>query len=80
MVTLGQFPPTEAAMINHSAPRPVAPDAGVTIAYGEYRVGSTCSACHGIHLNGGYIRGLNGELAIALNLTQGSELAGLPDD
>lgn len=76
MVALGQFPPTEAAVIDHHAPRPVAPKPGITVAYGEYLVRSTCSACHGDNLNGGSVRGLDGELEIALNLTPGGELAG----
>jgi len=75
MVALGQFPPSGAAVIDHDAPRPAAPDAGVTVAYGEYLVRSTCSACHGVNLNGGSVRGLDGELEIALNLTPGGALA-----
>jgi mono/diheme cytochrome c family protein len=76
LVALGQFPPTAAAVIDHTAPRPAAPEPGITAAYGEYLVRSTCSACHGVNLNGGSVRGLDGELEIALNLTPGGELAG----
>jgi mono/diheme cytochrome c family protein len=76
MVALGQFPPTGAAVIDHHAPRPAAREPGITVAYGEYLAQSTCSACHGVNLNGGSVRGLDGELEIALNLTPGGELAG----
>jgi mono/diheme cytochrome c family protein len=79
-VVLGQFPPAEAAMIDHAAPRPAAPDAGISAAYGEYLVRSTCITCHGVNLNGGYIRGKDGELKLALNLTPGSELVGWSEE
>jgi mono/diheme cytochrome c family protein len=75
LVALGQFPSTGAALIDHNAPRHAAPERGITAAYGEYLAQSTCSACHGENLNGGTVRGLDGELEIALNLTPGGALA-----
>jgi cytochrome c553 len=75
MVALGQFPPTGAAVIDHTAPRPSTPEPGITATYGEYLVRSTCTACHGVNLNGGTVRGLDGEIEIALNLTPGGALA-----
>lgn len=80
MVPLGQFPPTGAAVIDHNAPRPPAPAASITVEYGEYIVRSSCSACHGVNLNGGSVRGLDGDLEIALNLTPGGELAGWSEE
>ena len=75
MFDLGQIPPTEAAVIDNNAPRSVAPEPGITVTHGEYLVRSTCSACHGDSLNGGSVRGLDGELEIELNLSPGGELA-----
>jgi len=80
MVAFGQFPPTAAAVIDHHAPRPAAPEPGITVAYGEYLVRSTCSACHGVQLNGGYVRGNGGAMEIALNLTPGGELSHWTED
>ncbi len=75
MLTLGKAPVSEASLIDHTAPRPPAPEAGVTPEYGKY-LALGCTACHGPNLNGGTIRDLNGELVTALNLTPGGELQG----
>jgi mono/diheme cytochrome c family protein len=80
MVALGQFPAAGPAAIDHLAPRPPAPEPGITVAFGEYLVQSTCSACHGKNLNGGTVRGFDEGLEIALNLTPGSALAGWSED
>lgn len=76
LLTLGQAPQSEAAVIDHNAPRPPAPQPGVTLEYGEYLALSSCAACHGATMNGGTIRDLDGELVTALNLTPGGELRG----
>jgi cytochrome c553 len=74
MVALGQFPDAEAAVIDHDAPRPHAPDKGDILEYGAY-LSYACRACHGMQLNGGTIRATSGELVVALNLTPGGRLA-----
>jgi mono/diheme cytochrome c family protein len=74
-LALGKAPVSEASLIDHSASRPPAPEAGITPVYGKY-LALTCTTCHGPNLNGGTIRDLNGELVTALNLTPGGELQG----
>jgi cytochrome c553 len=80
LAALGKFPPTEAAEINHGSAQPVAPEPGVSVAYGEYLTRSSCSACHGDALNGGMVRGLEGNMDIVLNLTPGGQLANWTED
>jgi mono/diheme cytochrome c family protein len=80
LTALGKFPPTEAAEINHESARPVAPEPSVSRAYGEYLTRSSCSACHGEDLNGGMVRGLEGNMDIVLNLTPGGQLANWTED
>ncbi len=57
-----------AAVIDHTAPRPPAPEPGVTAEYGKYMANS-CTLCHGEELAGGTHEG-GGP-----NLTRGGELA-----
>jgi mono/diheme cytochrome c family protein len=59
-----------AELIPHAAPRPVAPQAGITPEYGEYLSGS-CKVCHGLTLSGGEIPGFPPEWPSAPNLTAG---------
>jgi len=79
MMTLGQLPPeatvADAAVIDHDAPRPVAPQPGVTVEYGMY-LARTCTLCHGSELNGQTI--FDG--SVALNLTQGGEMKGWSEE
>jgi len=75
MLTLGQLPPEivpNVTVIDHSGPRPVTPEAGVTVEYGKY-LGLTCTLCHGSNLNGQTIRE-GGNVYVALNLTRGGEV------
>jgi len=76
MLALGQLPPEAAApdvtVIDHNGPRPVAPEPGVTVEYGEY-LAHICAQCHGANLNGQIIR-VEGNEYVALNLTPGGEL------
>lgn len=76
MLALGKLPPDiskpAVVRIDHSAPRPVAPEPGVTREYGQYLT-RICKACHGEQLSGQIIRE-NGEF-LAPNLTPGGELA-----
>jgi cytochrome c553 len=75
MMTLGQLPPEatvpDSTVIDHDAPRPVAPQPGVTVEYGMY-LARTCTLCHGSELNGQTV--FDG--SVALNLTPGGEMKG----
>jgi cytochrome c553 len=79
MMTLGQLPREatvpDAAVIDHDAPRPVAPQPGVTVEYGLY-LARTCMLCHGSELNGQTI--FDG--SVALNLTPGGEMKGWSEE
>lgn len=75
MLVLGQLPPEampDVIVIDHDGPRPVAPEPGVTVEYGEY-LAHICTVCHGANLNGQTIRS-EGSDYVALNLTPGGEL------
>lgn len=48
----GEF--VEAELIDHNAPRPAAPQPGVSVAYGDYLLKTSgCGTCHGADLSGG---------------------------
>ena len=72
MMAIGMFPPPPVEQINHTGPRPVAPQPGVTVAYGEY-LSRTCKECHGANLNGMPF-GPPGQEVPTPNLTPGGEL------
>ena len=57
LFTAGMLPAPAAEMIDHSAPRPTAPEPGVTAAYGEYIAGRGCTDCHGANYSGGSVPG-----------------------
>jgi len=59
-----------AELIPHDAPRPVAPEPGITPEYGEY-LALSCKVCHGLTLSGGEIPGFPPEWPSAPNLTSG---------
>jgi len=59
-----------AELIPHDAPRPAAPEPGITPEYGEYLTYS-CKVCHGPTLSGGEIPGFPPEWPSAPNLTSG---------
>ena len=59
-----------AELIPHNAPRPVAPEPGITPEYGEY-LSYSCQVCHGPTLSGGEIPGFPPEWPSAPNLTSG---------
>ena len=59
-----------AELIPHDAPRPIAPDVGVTPQYGEYLTYS-CKVCHGLTMSGGPIPGFPSSWPPAPNLTFG---------
>jgi mono/diheme cytochrome c family protein len=81
MLSLGQLPEAiipNVTVIDHYAPRPVAPKPGVTVEYGEY-LAHTCTLCHGSNLNGQTLReGPN--VYVALNLTKGGEMVGWSEE
>jgi mono/diheme cytochrome c family protein len=60
-----------AELIVHEAPRPVAPEPGLTAAYGEYLTLS-CKVCHGLSMSGGPIPGFPSSWPPAPNLTFGT--------
>jgi mono/diheme cytochrome c family protein len=81
MLALGQFPPEivpNVISIDHDGPRPVAPEAGVTVEYGKY-LALTCTLCHGENLNGQTVQ-LDGPPIFAPNLTSGGELGSWSED
>jgi mono/diheme cytochrome c family protein len=59
-----------AELIPHDAPRPSAPQSGITPEYGEY-LALSCKVCHGLTLSGGEIPGFPPEWPPAPNLTSG---------
>jgi mono/diheme cytochrome c family protein len=75
MLALGQLPPEimpNVILIDHNAPRPVAPEPGITVEYGEY-LARTCALCHGSNFNGQTVReGPN--VYLAPNLTRRGEV------
>jgi len=75
MMALGQLPPEatvpDVTVIDHDGPRPVAPQPGVTVEYGQY-LALPCALCHGASFNGQTIR-IDAEY-LAPNLTPGGEL------
>lgn len=79
LVALGQFPQPQAPRIDHTAPRPVAPEPGVTAAYGQY-LARACTACHGDTLSGGIIPIPNTPGIFVPNLTPGGELGGWSEE
>ncbi|HSL46279.1 MAG TPA: c-type cytochrome [Anaerolineales bacterium] len=68
LVSAITFIPAE--LIPHDAPRPVAPEVGVTPEYGEYLTHS-CKVCHGLTMSGGPIPGFPASWPPAPNLTFG---------
>ncbi|RPJ25042.1 MAG: hypothetical protein EHM33_15840 [Chloroflexi bacterium] len=70
-----------AELIPHEAPRPAAPEPGITPEYGEYLTYS-CKVCHGHSMSGGPIPGFPSSWPPAPNLTfgAGSALPSWTDD
>jgi mono/diheme cytochrome c family protein len=60
-----------AELIPHNAPRPIAPEVGITPEYGEYLTHS-CKVCHGPHMSGGRIPGFPSSWPPAPSLTFGT--------
>ena len=64
----GLLPLVPAELIDHAAPRPVAPAPGVTPEYGKY-LAVTCTGCHGETYSGGPIPGAPPEMGVPRNIT-----------
>ena len=81
MLALGQLPPEvstpDVLVIDHNGPRPIAPEPGVTVEYGNY-LANTCTLCHGLNFNGQTI--MTDAEYLAPNLTQGGELHAWSED
>jgi mono/diheme cytochrome c family protein len=69
----GQFVLVPAEKVDHDGPRPVAPESGVTVEYGEY-MAVGCIGCHGPGFSGGPIPGVPPDWPAAANLTPGGDL------
>jgi mono/diheme cytochrome c family protein len=68
MIVLKDLPLLPAELIDHNAPRPTAPQPGVTKEYGAY-LATRCMGCHGDMLSGGHIPGTPPDWPPAANLT-----------
>jgi mono/diheme cytochrome c family protein len=66
--TMGKMPLLPARMIDHSAPRPMAPEPGATVEYGAY-LATGCIGCHGAGYSGGRIPGAPPGMPIPTNIT-----------
>lgn len=74
LLLTGQFPLIPAELIDHNAPRPVSPEPGATVEYGEY-LAIICQSCHQTDFAGGRVPGASLEVPAAANLTPAGELA-----
>lgn len=68
LYALGKFPLVPAELIDHGAPRPVAPNVAPTAEYGAY-LAATCTGCHGAGFSGGAIPGAPPNPTPPTNLT-----------
>lgn len=75
----GQLPLIPAEMVDHNAPRPVAPEPGVTVEYGQY-MAVGCVGCHGPNFSGGPITGVPPDWPPASNLTPAGNLKNWSED
>lgn len=71
LLLAGVIPFLPAEKIDHAAPRPVAPAAGVTPEYGSY-LAATCRGCHGEGFGGGPIPGAPPEMLSPRNISPDS--------
>ena len=67
LYVMGKLPLLAAELIDHEAPRPVAPPRGATLEYGEY-LAMNCIGCHGDGFSGGLIPGVPPEWPAAANI------------
>jgi mono/diheme cytochrome c family protein len=75
----GQIELLPVEVIDHTGPRPSAPEPGVTVEYGEY-LAVGCIGCHGQDFSGGPIAGAPPDWPPPPNLTPGGELAGWSEE
>lgn len=71
LLLAGKVPLLPVELIDHAAPRPVAPAPGVTVEYGKY-LAVTCVGCHGNGFSGGPIPGAPPEMLAPRNITPDS--------
>jgi mono/diheme cytochrome c family protein len=69
-----QFDLVPAEKVDHDGPRPVAPEPGVTVEYGQY-MAVGCTGCHGPGFSGGPIPGVPPDWPPASNITPGGDIA-----
>jgi mono/diheme cytochrome c family protein len=74
LLVTGQAHFLSAAVIQHDAPPPPAPDPGISVTYGKYlaTIGG-CVECHTPSLGGGPVPGAPPDAPKALNISQGGE-------
>jgi len=75
LLLTGEFPLLPAELVDHDAPRPPAPEPGITAEYGRY-LAVICQGCHRPDFAGGAVPGAGPDAPPALNLTPGGELIG----
>ena len=80
LFTAGMLPAPAAELVDHTGPRPAAPQPGVTAEYGEYIAGRSCTDCHGANYAGGAVPGSQPDALPAPNLTPSGNLAGWSGD
>jgi mono/diheme cytochrome c family protein len=72
----GALPAPSAERVNHTAARPTSPKPSATVEYGNYLASISCIGCHRKDMAGGPLPGAQPNDPLALNLTQGGDLAG----
>lgn len=79
LLLTGQIELLPVEVIDHTGPRPSAPEPGVTVEYGEY-LAVGCIGCHGQDFSGGPITGAPPDWPAPPNLTPGGGLAGWSEE
>lgn len=75
----GQLPLLPVESIDHTGPRPEAPQPGVTVAYGQY-LAVGCQGCHGPDFTGGPIPGAPPDATLASNITPAGDIGGWAEE
>lgn len=68
LLLAGKLPLLPAELVDHTAPRPIAPVPGITAEYGSY-LAATCRDCHGTGFSGGPIPGAPPSMLAPRNIT-----------
>lgn len=72
LYAMAKMPLLPARLIDHDAPRPMAPRPGPTAEYGAY-LATGCIGCHGDGYSGGKIPGAPPDMPIPSNITPDAE-------